>query len=202
MASIKVLQPGLYTTVQDEGRSGYGHLGIPESGAIDKTAMHLANTLLNNKPDTAIIEYTLIGPVLQFEDEVFFVLTGGIVTALLDNEHLEMYTVYKGVKGQKLNIGSMRKGSRGYLGFAGGITTPNILGSKSYYYPVTDQSTLIKGQLIPIGNHTYRFNQGARLRPQEAANLIVTNDCMHIEVYQGPEFDDLTTSQQNQLFDL
>lgn len=73
---IKVLTPGLSTSVQDGGREGFYHLGIPPSGALDRTGLVTANLLVGNHPFDAALECTLLGPELLFEQDTLFAVSG------------------------------------------------------------------------------------------------------------------------------
>ena len=74
---IKIKSPGLLSTIQDLGRYGFQHLGIPESGAMDKFALRVGNSLLGNPENAAAIEITAIGPSLTFLENIEIVITGG-----------------------------------------------------------------------------------------------------------------------------
>ena len=71
------MRPGLLTTIQDAGRWGYQHLGVPVSGPMDPASHRLANALLGNLPDAATLEATIIGPELRFEQDATIAITGG-----------------------------------------------------------------------------------------------------------------------------
>lgn len=77
---IKVLKPGLATSVQDLGREGYYHLGIPPSGALDQYALSAANQLVGNPPGLAALECTLLGPELEFQQDALVAVSGAHMT--------------------------------------------------------------------------------------------------------------------------
>jgi len=80
--SIKVIKPGLATTVQDQGREGYYHLGIPPSGAMDQYSMTLANLLVNNQENDAVLECSLLGPELQFLQDAMIAVCGARIVVV------------------------------------------------------------------------------------------------------------------------
>ena len=82
--SIRVIQPGVLTTVQDLGRFGFQQYGVPVSGAMDPRSLKLANLLLGNDPGEAALEITVTGPQLIFGEANYAVLTGGDLGAELD----------------------------------------------------------------------------------------------------------------------
>jgi biotin-dependent carboxylase-like uncharacterized protein len=146
---IRVRKPGLLTTVQDLGRPGLAHLGVPTAGAADRRAFGLANRLVGNRPGAAALEITLAGPELELEAGGWIALTGGRVTAHLDGRPVPMDMAVRADPGQVLRVGSVTSGLRAYLAVRGGIDVPPVLGSRS-----TDT-------LAPVGPP--RLEQGARL---------------------------------------
>ncbi len=136
--SIIIQRKGFYTTIQDKGRFGYAAIGVPESGAMDRKAMLLANTLVNNTENEAVLEYTLLGPTIQFQCDRHFVITGGSTVATLDKKTIRNNIVYLARKGQILELTKIIEGCRGYVAIAGGIQSSTVLGSKSLYAPITD----------------------------------------------------------------
>nr|WP_260837529.1 biotin-dependent carboxyltransferase family protein [Escherichia coli] len=130
---IKVLTPGLSTSVQDGGREGFYHLGIPPSGALDRTGLVTANLLVGNHPFDAALECTLLGPELLFEQDTLFAVSGAPFTVTLDNQSVPVNTSLLARKGQILKIAYTTVGVRCYLAIAGGINVPVIAGSRSTY---------------------------------------------------------------------
>ncbi|WP_029319016.1 biotin-dependent carboxyltransferase family protein, partial [Butyrivibrio sp. AE3004] len=129
--SIKILNPGAMTTVQDEGRFGYMDSGISESGAMDKNSYRKANYLVGNKKGEAVLEITLMGPELLFDKDTVFGYMGAEMDATLDDEIVSRGKAYMARKGQSLKLGFAKNGIRAYLAFAGGIDVPIVLGSRS-----------------------------------------------------------------------
>lgn len=142
--SIKVLKPGALTTVQDLGRAGYQHLGVPVSGAMDSFAHRLANALVGNPETHATLEMTLIGPVLRAESAMTVCVTGAEMEVFVNDRPLPRWSAQHIVKGAELRFGAMRRGCRAYLAVAGGVDVPVVMGSRS---------TLLKNML---GGHRGR----------------------------------------------
>jgi len=124
-AAITVVQPGLFTTIQDLGRPGYRAAGVPLSGAADRPSLRLANLLVGNPDDAAAIECTLLGPTLRFERDSLVALVGG------DFPGLPTGVATRVAAGTELSIGHATGGCRGYLAVAGGIDVNPVLGSRS-----------------------------------------------------------------------
>jgi biotin-dependent carboxylase-like uncharacterized protein len=131
--TIKVLKPGLSTTVQDLGRPGYYHIGIPLSGGMDRHALAAANLLVNNPEGAAVLEAVFTGPELEFTDDVMVAVTGAELPPKVDGVPRETWASVKVKRGQKLSFDFLKKGARAYIAVAGGIDVPLILGSRSTY---------------------------------------------------------------------
>lgn len=131
--SIRILKPGLATTVQDLGRPGHYHLGIPQCGALDQYAHRLANLLVGNDESAATLECTLAAPEIEFQADAFFAVAGAQLDVLLNGQPVDNHTCHAAKAGDRLRFGFMKSGARAYLAFAGGIDVPPILGSRSTY---------------------------------------------------------------------
>lgn len=131
--AIRVLKPGLATTVQDLGRPGYYHIGIPLSGGMDRHALAAANLLVGNEEGAAVLEAVFMGPELEFTDDALVAITGAELPPKLDGEPRETWTSFKVKRGQKLSFDFLKQGARGYIAIAGGIDVPLVLGSRSTY---------------------------------------------------------------------
>ncbi|KIS45419.1 biotin-dependent carboxyltransferase family protein [Kosakonia radicincitans] len=131
--TINVIKPGLATTVQDAGREGYYHLGIPPSGALDPYSMQMANLLVGNAADDAVLEMTLLGPELHFASDALIAVCGAAMTPIVDNQPAATHSALYIHAGQHLRFAPARQGCRGYLAIAGGLDVPRVLGSRSTY---------------------------------------------------------------------
>jgi biotin-dependent carboxylase-like uncharacterized protein len=149
---IRVRAPGPLTTVQDLGRSGLAHLGVPTAGAVDRRAFGLANRLVGNPPAAAALEVTLAGPELEWEAGGWLAMTGGRVEARLDGRPVPMDVAVRVEAGQVLVVGTVTRGLRAYLAVRGGVDVPAVLGSRS-----TDTLArlgpppLASGMRLPVG---------------------------------------------------
>lgn len=132
MACI-VVQPGLFTTVQDLGRVQWQHLGVPVSGVMDKYAARIANILVGNPPDTPLLEATLKGPSLLFNEPACIAITGSDMQPLLNNKPLPLWHSIYVPANSLLELTGYRNGMYTYLSVKGGIELPKVLGSYSTY---------------------------------------------------------------------
>ncbi|ULA66148.1 MAG: 5-oxoprolinase subunit C [Nitrospira sp.] len=130
-STIHVLDPGLFTTVQDLGRCGYQRFGVSVSGAMDPWALTVGNRLLGNPDGAAGLEITLQGPELLFEQALPIAITGADLSPTSNGLAIPMWTVVGMQAGSRLQFGMRRQGARAYLTVGGGITGPMILGSLS-----------------------------------------------------------------------
>ena len=131
--AIKVLHPGLATTVQDLGRPGYFHLGIPIGGAMDRLALKAANLLVGNDIGAAGLEAVFIGPKLEFTTEAMVAVTGAEMPIKVDGVEQPGWTAFKVKTGQVLSFDYLKTGARIYIAISGGIDVPAALGSRSTY---------------------------------------------------------------------
>jgi antagonist of KipI len=131
--SLRVLRPGLLTTVQDHGRRGLQHLGVVPGGAMDSIALSLANALVGNSQDQAVLEITVLGPELLFTEEALVALCGAEMEAHAEGETFPGDRPVLLPAGTRLSIRMATRGARAYLSVAGGIALEPVLGSCSTY---------------------------------------------------------------------
>lgn len=129
MTSIQVLTPGALTTIQDLGRPGWAHIGVPRSGAADRRSLRLANRLVGNSDAAAGLETTLTGPRLRFDGSAVVALTGAPVQARVGERQVPMNEPLALEAGDELKVGTARAGLRTYVAFAGGLHVTRVLGS-------------------------------------------------------------------------
>ena len=130
---IEVIKSGLLTTVQDLGRPGYQRHGVVVGGAVDGFAARVANLLVGNEPNTALIEMALIGPELKFAADALVACCGAEFEAKLAGAALPKDRPVRVAAGQVLSFGPARKGAMAWLAVAGGIDVPVVMKSRSTY---------------------------------------------------------------------
>jgi biotin-dependent carboxylase-like uncharacterized protein len=131
--AIKVVKPGLSTTVQDLGRPGYYHIGIPISGGMDRFALRAANILVGNPENAAVLEVAFLGPELEFTSDATVAVTGAELPPKVDGVERATWTSFPIKKGQTLSFAFLKSGARTYIAVSGGIDVPLVLGSRSTY---------------------------------------------------------------------
>lgn len=167
--SLRVLRPGVLTTVQDRGRRGLQHLGIVPGGAMDPTAFEFANALVGNRDGEAALEITLLGPQLAFEEDALIALCGAEFDATLDGQPLPLDRPVLVRAGARLATGRARRGSRAYLGLAGGIALEPVLGSRSTYLPAAFGG--LQGRVLRAGDGLPLGPDSAALAAERALRL-------------------------------
>lgn len=153
--ALKINKPGLSTSVQDLGRPGYFHLGIPISGAMDRFALRAANLLVGNPEHAAGLEAVFMGPEIEFTKDAVVAVTGAEMPMAVDGNTVEGWTSFAVKAGQVLSFGFLKSGARIYIAVSGGITTDPDLGSRSTY-PIgalggINGRPIAAGDEIPVG---------------------------------------------------
>jgi antagonist of KipI len=148
--SLRVLTPGLFSLVVDEGRPNWRSLGVPVGGAADRTAFTIGNALVGNPPGAAALEVTLAGPTLEAEADLACVIFGAPFKLTSNRQTLSAGTTFTLTAGERLRIGGTRTGCRAYLCVRGGFETPVILGSRTGLAP------LVAGAVLPCEPGTIR----------------------------------------------
>jgi biotin-dependent carboxylase-like uncharacterized protein len=131
--ALEILKPGLSTQVQDLGRPGYYHLGIPLSGGMDRYALVAANLLVGNAPGDAVLEAVFMGPEVRFDANAVVAVTGADLPPKVDGVEQPLWTAFPVKAGQVLSFGFLKSGARAYIAVAGGVDVPVVLGSRSTY---------------------------------------------------------------------
>ena len=118
---IKILEPGLYSSIQDEGREDFQKYGVPFSGCMDSKSSNFANSLLNNPKNAAVIEATQFGPKILFNVSTYISITGGDMNPLINNKKISMNKAVNINKGDVLKLGHSKNGLRSYIAIKDGI---------------------------------------------------------------------------------
>tara|TARA_E500000331_G_C17241075_1_gene707033 strand:+ start:820 stop:1653 length:834 start_codon:yes stop_codon:yes gene_type:complete len=189
---LKVIEPGLYSSIQDNGRFGYRNIGVPHSGFMDQECANIANYILGNNETDSLIEITLKGPTLLFNDNYTISITGGDFNAILNNEKINMYNPVEVKLGDMLKFSHTKNGARCYLAVSGGIDIKKLLGSRSLYKSITESYYLRKGDEIKVLNKSNKkkLNQ----------SKLTFNIDNYIYAFKGPEFSVLDQKSLNKLF--
>lgn len=130
---IKIIKPGLLTTVQDLGRYGLQKYGVIASGAMDQLSHRIANLLVGNDESKSTLEITLTGPVIEFTETTLISLAGGNLSPKINGCSIDLWRPILVNKGSTLSFGPCKTGCRAYLAVAGSFQVTTVMGSASTY---------------------------------------------------------------------
>ena len=128
---LKIVEPGLLTTIQDNGRNGFQSYGFSVSGAMDALAMKLANVLVNNDENEAVLEMSFLGPTITFEKNVIIAITGANMSPKINQSSIPLGKPVFVNSGDTLQLRTAKKGVHSYLAVKGGFDIAKTLGSAS-----------------------------------------------------------------------
>jgi len=192
---IAILHPGIYCSVQDQGRFGHTKIGVPQAGCADTYAAKMANALLKNHEKDALIEITFGQGEFKFTSDTYICLTGADFSPKLNGKLIKMQSVFFIKKDSVLSFGKRVYGARVYLSVQGGIQTKTVYGSRSFFDGIAQQK-LGKGAMLPIlPIQKYADNNFSRVRVSEKHFTTIYLPCL-----KGPEFFKLNQEQQRKLF--
>ncbi|MEX5270862.1 biotin-dependent carboxyltransferase family protein [Kocuria sabuli] len=156
--ALRIEQPGLLTTVQDQGRPGYYDVGIPQGGAMDQESAQAANKLVGNSAAEAVLECTYTGPSFTVDAPTTIAVAGADVPLLVNGQERPPWTRIELAEGDAVRFGVIRGGARFYLAVRGGVDVPEVLGSRSTYaigrLGGLDGRKLGSGDVVPVGEPT------------------------------------------------
>jgi antagonist of KipI len=202
MTIMKILKPGMYTTIQDEGRYNYQKSGMSVAGAMDQFSLRVANILVGNSDGEACLEATFMGPEIEFQGEAMIAVTGANIVPKINNMDIDMWCGIKVSDGDVLSFGTVKSGCRSYISIASGIDVPVVMGSKSTY---------VKGKVGGIDGRTLKTGDEIKIESSEgekftgSVNLPTKfipcyNKDNIVRVVMGPQDDYFTAEGINTFF--
>jgi antagonist of KipI len=206
--SLRVLKPGVLTTVQDAGRYGLQHLGVVPGGAMDPVALALANGLVGNGSGEAVLEITLLGPELAVPAATLLALCGAQFEARIDGEPLPQHRPVLVENESRIAVGRARLGSRGYLAVAGGLRTQPVLGSRSTFLPAKfgglEGRALRAGDVLPLAPEAATLARERFLGVQSKSAPQLTlpeGEPIVVRAMQGRHFGQFDAASQRAFFE-
>ena len=198
---IEIISSGLQTTVQDLGRAGWRHMGVPESGGADKFSLKLANFILGKSFNSPVLECTLTGPTLKFSSPYSVTITGADMNPKINNKEVEMNQVIEVKSNDVLSMDNCSKGCRSYIAFSEDILSDNFLGSASTYLPAKlggiEGLPLKEGSVINTKPCKSKTNS---LREIDFKLGKLFENEWTIRVIKGPEYDVIKKSSREITF--
>lgn len=151
---IIIDNPGLLTTIQDEGRFGYGQFGVTPSGPMDAESFQIANLLVGNSPGESALEVTVLGPTFHVTEDTIIAITGADMSPTMNGKPIPMNRAIPVPAGSEVKLRSAKNGSRTYIAFCGGFDVPLIMGSRATslqcHIGGLDGRKLEKGDVLPL----------------------------------------------------
>ncbi|MEO1263032.1 MAG: biotin-dependent carboxyltransferase family protein [Bacteroidota bacterium] len=182
---IQFIKPGMMTTIQDAGRLGFLQYGVPKGGALDVRAMQMANWLVGNKLENAVLEITMMGPTIEFDNACQIAVTGASMPLKINGLEANCCECLQINKGTVISFGRLVSGCRGYLAIGGKWKVDSWLGSKSAFFfgrqNTTPESLIKKGSVVEIEPNS--------ISNRQLPIVPVTDTSEKIKVVKGPEFD-------------
>lgn len=192
MAAVRIIEAGPLTTVQDKGRIGYQKYGMPTAGAMDFFSFNVANLLVGNKDNQAVLEFTMQGMRIEFLQDTAIAITGAEAVPFKNNEPIPMWETIYVHKGSIVDIQRITNGLRGYIAFAGGINVQKVLGSRSTYLRGNiggfNGRRLISGDLLYIGEPSTKLDF-LTVRKLPRLLIPIVKEIEEIRVILGPQSD-------------
>ena len=195
---LEVLRAGLQSTVQDQGRFGYAHLGVSASGAADNFALRVGNILVGNPKQSAGIEMTIIGDKYRFKSDSYIALTGSEFEAELDNKPIPFWQGWPIKNDQILDIRSTKTGARCYLCVAGGINVEDVMGAKTTH--LTSGIGGGHGRILKKQDELDFGSLDNSIKPVKEINEPMTTDNEIIRVTKGRQWLWFDKKQKNKFF--
>ena len=190
MSALVVAQAGPLSTLQDAGRWGFLRNGVPPAGAMDMIGLVAANLLVGNAPAEAAIEFTLIGDSYELDAESARVAVAGDAVIRVNGAAVAPWRSITLARGDRLQIGALRRGARGYLAVAGGFATPPELGSRSTHTRSgLGGSALVAAMRVPLNRSRVEAGRDVALEPTALPYLAGP-----IRVVLGPQDDRFTAA--------
>lgn len=194
MAEVEILHAGLFSSIQDRGRFGFREFGVPRGGAMDLQAAGMANLLIRNDPDAAVLEITLQGPKMTFLAPAKIAIAGADLSPELNGKPLDNYRLYNVEAGQVLSFGKRKSGYRAYLAIKGGFQTDLMMNSRSWSAGITEFRRIEKGMRLPFLEA--EFSSASSFSAVKADSYLTS---ALIEAFPGPEFQLLKASEKEAL---
>lgn len=197
MGEIKIRKSGLLTLIQDHGRYGYQQFGVPVSGVMDGFSHRVANILVGNNENDAVLEITIMGPEIEFMNDSIIAITGGNLSPNLNGNSVSMWESIHVKKGDILSFGSIKNGCRSYISFLGGIQVEKVMGSSSTYVKAKigglHGESLKKGDTLKIGDLGNKI-ESTKYKKLPHEYMPTYSSKLEIRVVLGPQDDYFTQS--------
>ncbi|XKE69241.1 biotin-dependent carboxyltransferase family protein [Jeotgalibacillus malaysiensis] len=209
---MKVVEPGLLSSIQDNGRRGHQESGMIISGVMDTFSLRIANYLVGNEEGEAVLEITLTGPTIEFQEDQLIAICGADFSATIDDKPAPLWRPVAVKKGSTLHMKFSKVGCRGVIAVGGGFSVPEVLGSKSTYLRAEiggfEGRGLEKEDIIRIGERSsssQRIFERVLKKPVDwSVSGAYTHDVYSrsvMRVIPGKQYEDFTEESRACFFD-
>lgn len=199
---IIVENPGIQTTVQDEGRFGYQQFGVSPAGPMDVRSFYLANILVGNDKGEGALELTFSGPTLKFTKDIVIAITGADMRPEINGAVISNYQAVKVKAGDVLSFGFVNgPGCRSYIAFAGGLDIPLVMGSKSTL--MRNELGGVKGRKLQKGDKIEFVNPKTVLPNMKKRKILpekFPQKELTLRVLTGPQDTDFSAGELKKFF--
>ena len=205
MNSMRVERPGMLSVLQDGGRYGYQRFGVPVNGAMDEWSHRLANALVGNDAECAVLEITLNGPTVRFAQDTLIAVTGADIVVTAGGAPLPTHCAVMVRHDVPLTFGTCRRGARAYLAVRGGFGQDAVLGSRSTNlrakFGGVDGRALRAGDRLPVASPYREMLPLARMMIQSAMSFVTaprlpgalaSEPCETVRFVPGPQWECFT----------
>ncbi len=186
---LTVARAGALTTIQDDGRPGLAHLGVPRSGALDPGAHHLANRLVGNPESTAVLESTVDGVAVELSVDTDVAVTGALADVTLEGREVGWGVPVRAWAGRRLEVGPAQRGVRSYLALTGGVAVEPVLGSVA-----TDLLSGLGPRPLRDGDRLALGPPAGPVRAIDFAPYPLPEDSVELLIHDGPRRDWLSAA--------
>ncbi len=198
--SIRFVKAGLQTSLQDLGRKGFRRFGIPNNGALDLVSLQIANWLVSKPLNSACLEITQAGPVIEFTQDMAIAVTGAHFELSIDDIPVDMHQTLFVNKGERLTFGKLINGARAYLAFSAEPDLPKIMDSYSTNLMANfggyEGKAFKNNDTLPLTNIV---NPETKKTPKELQ--LEFGDNYQIRFVEGREWSDFSTTTQKSFID-
>ncbi len=195
---LTVLDGGVFTTIQDLGRTGFRKYGVPVSGVMDSKSFDLANWLVSNKKNTPVLELTMIGGMYRFDSSVNIAITGAQMNPKINGIEVEMNKSISIEAGDELELGFTKRGCRAYLAVQGKLNIDKIMNSYSTF--TIGKFGGLEGRTLAKGDELNWENEDELLEVREAPKdqIPYFSSKISVRIMKGLEWDWVEESVQQQ----
>ncbi|GAB5409598.1 MAG: biotin-dependent carboxyltransferase family protein [Balneolaceae bacterium] len=189
MGSLRILDGGLFTTIQDSGRTGFRKYGIPTSGAMDFQSYELANWLVGNTKNSPLLELTLRGGRFKFESDAVIAITGALVNSKINDSKVRMNSSLRVKRDDEIELGFASRGCRSYIAIRGGLKVEKVMGSYSTYtigkFGGFEGRSLQSGDVLEWEDMGLHFE----LREAQKEQIPYFSSKVRVRISKGPEWN-------------